>query len=304
MSNTSRMSEQKLARATIDINVSIDIYSWFSWEQMRQIEIYLTKYATPPQFHRIPVSFCKIQGFTCSRWIVSKILFINHDPNESNQRHPPKKSLQPSHNDLEMSAPQRMEWPWRGISECRFETPFRLCIELDWSLMLEIFSWYRGLVKNFWMYTLDAFGKTWQSEHSPCHAYGVCVCVAKVFQRFRHEMLNDCKQSHHTNWMSTKELINLNQCIWTRFTLKCTMSWQSTMYMVCVQSLQVPYMGKTQVWCWTSYNNRAHKNFGLMKSSQNLKFSRETSLEVMYFCLGPGCCSQHLLRCTCINNKR
>ena len=79
------------------------------WEQMRQIEIYSTKYATPPQFHRIPVSFCKIQGFTCSRWIVSKILFINHDPNESNQRHPPKKSPQPSHNDLEMSAPQRTE---------------------------------------------------------------------------------------------------------------------------------------------------------------------------------------------------
>ena len=41
----------------------------------------------------------------------------------------------------------------------------------------------------------------------------VCVCVAKMFQRFRHEMLNDCKQSHHTNWMNTKELINLNQCI-------------------------------------------------------------------------------------------
>ena len=164
--------------------------------------------------------------------------------------------------------------------------------------------------ENFLDVHLDAFGKTWHSEHSPCHAYGVqvcvCVCFAKMFQRFRHEMLNDCKQSHHTNWMSTKELINLNQCIWTRFTLKCTMSCRGRVrctWYVC-KIYRSPTWAKTQVWCWSSYNNRAHKSFGLMKSSQNLKFSRETSLEVMYFCLGPGCCSQHLLRCTFINNKR
>lgn len=187
-----------------------------------------------------------------------------------------------------------------------FQTPICLCIELDWSLILYwiffMISWIGEKFLDVHLWCVWENLAFWALSVS--RVWCVCVCVAKMFQRFCHEMLNDCKQSHHTKWMSTKELINLNQCIWTRFTLKCAMSWQSTMYMVCLQNLQVPYMGKTQVWCWSSYNNRAHKSFGLMKRNQNLKFSRETSLEVMYFCLGPGCCSQHLLRCTFINNKR
>ena len=47
--------------------------------------------------------------------------------------------------------------------------------------------------ENFLDVHLDAFGKTWHSEHSPCHAYGVqvCVCVC-VLQKCSKDFATKC----------------------------------------------------------------------------------------------------------------
>lgn len=70
-----------------------------------------------------------------------------------------------------------------------FQTPICLCTELDWSLILDFFHDIVDWWTVFWMYTFDAFGKTWQSEHSPCH--GVCVCVC-VLQKCSKDFATKC----------------------------------------------------------------------------------------------------------------
>ena len=100
---------------------------------------------------------------------------------------PAKKITQPSHNDLEMSAPQRTEWPWRGVSEnpftCAISKHQFVCvsniIELDWNLILDFFhdivDWWKFFGCTPWcVWENLAF---WALSVSRVWCASVCVCV-------------------------------------------------------------------------------------------------------------------------------